>query len=209
MVLCTSEFADYMDKGCPLVLGGPLGHAIAAKAVAFTEANTPEFKSYAAKIVDNARALAQACADEGMTVISGGTDNHLMLVDVTPFGITGRQAAGALYDCNVTLNKNAIPFDKHSPMITSGLRIGTPAVTTLGMGKEEMKEIASVIKLVVSSVKQGAIESGPRQGSPSKVKYEIAPEPAQEASTRVKTLLERYPLYPSLDLQLLKRHFMG
>jgi glycine hydroxymethyltransferase len=209
MVLCTSEFAEYMDKGCPLVLGGPLEHCIAAKAVAFTEANTPEFKSYAARIVENARALARACADEGMNVISGGTDNHLMLVDVTPFGITGRQAASALWECNVTLNKNAIPFDKHSPMVTSGLRIGTPAVTSLGMGTEEMKEIASVIKQVLAATKPGTIESGPKEGSPSKVKFQIAPEPAQEASTRVKTLLERFPLYPGIDLQFLKRHFAG
>ncbi|MBZ0090343.1 MAG: aminotransferase class I/II-fold pyridoxal phosphate-dependent enzyme, partial [Thermoanaerobaculia bacterium] len=125
VVLSTKEFGQYMDKGCPMVLGGPLPHVMAAKAIAFTEANRPEFKDYAQRIVTNCQALAQACVDEGMSVVSGGTDNHLMLIDVTTFGLTGRQGASALRDCGITLNKNAIPFDQNSPMITSGMRLGT------------------------------------------------------------------------------------
>ncbi|MCC6488499.1 MAG: glycine hydroxymethyltransferase [Candidatus Hydrogenedentes bacterium] len=207
VVLSTAEFGEYMDKGCPMVLGGPLGHVMAAKAVAFTEANRPEFKAYAAKIVENARALASACIDEGMSVVSGGTDNHLMLIDVTPLGITGRQGASALRDCGITLNKNAIPFDQNSPMITSGLRLGTPAITTLGMGASEMKEIAAIIKLALSSTKPGVVESGTNAGKPSKINYVLDETAHQAARARVKALLDRFPVYPQLDLALLNEYF--
>jgi glycine hydroxymethyltransferase len=207
VVLSTKEFGQYMDKGCPMVLGGPLPHVMAAKAVAFTEANRPEFKDYAKKIVVNCQALAQACVDEGMRVVSGGTDNHLMLIDVTTFGLTGRQGAGALRDCGITLNKNAIPFDQNSPMITSGMRLGTPAVTTLGMGVEEMKEIAAIIKLALSNTKPGVVESGKNAGQPSKINYVLDEKAHQEAKARVKGLLDRYPVYPELDLALLQEYF--
>ena len=121
-------------------VGGPLPHVIAAKAVAFTEARRPEFRTYARRIVENARALAEGLASMRVhTVISGGTDNHLVLLDVRPFGITGRQAESAVRECGITLNRNTIPFDPNGPWYTSGLRLGTPAVTTLGMGKEEMR----------------------------------------------------------------------
>jgi len=207
MVLSTAEFGEYMDKGCPLVLGGPLGHCIAAKAVALTEANTPEFKAYAARIVENARALAAALAAEGLSIVTGGTDNHLMLVDVSPLGLTGRQAAGALVECGVTLNKNSIPFDKESPLTTSGLRIGTPAVTTLGMGPAEMKEIAGAIASVVKATKAGVVESGDKAGQPSKVKFVLDPAVKAKAGARVKALLGKFPVYPSLDLAFLQKHF--
>ncbi len=207
IILSTAEFGEYMDKGCPLVLGGPLGHCIAAKAVALTEANTPAFKAYAKNIVANAQALAQACVDEGLSVVTGGTDNHLMLVDVSPMGITGRQASGALTECGITLNKNAIPFDKESPLVTSGLRMGTPAVTTLGMGAAEMQEIAAIVKLALGGTKAGVVESGANKGKPSKINYVLDPNVRKQASGRVKDLLGKFPVYPELDLGFLQEHF--
>lgn len=207
VVLSTKEFAEYVDKGCPMVLGGPLSHIMAAKGVAFTEANTPEFKAYAHKIVENARALAESCIREGMKIVSGGTDNHLMLIDATTFGLTGRQAASALRDCGITLNKNTIPFDQNSPLITSGLRLGTPAVTTLGMGQDEMREIAAVIKLALSNTKPGVVESGVNAGKPSKINYAIDAKALDAAKARVKALLDRFPVYPEIDLAFLQEHF--
>lgn len=207
MVLCTKEFAEAVDKGCPLVLGGPLGHCIAAKAVAFTEANTPAFKVYARKIVQNSQALAAECTAQGMKVVSGGTDNHLMLIDVTPFDLTGRQAAAALTQCSITLNKNAIPFDKESPLTTSGLRLGTPAVTTLGMGPAEMKEIADIIKLVLSNTIPDKIASGANAGKPSKTAYVLDKPAHMEARKRVSELIGRFPVYSNLDLAFLQKHF--
>ena len=207
IVLCTSEFAEYVDKGCPLVIAGPLGHVIAAKAVAFTEANTPAFRAYARRIVDNARALAQACVEEGLTVWTGGTDNHLMLVDVRPLGLTGRHAAGALRQCGITLNFNSLPYDPQGPFVTSGLRMGTPATTTLGMGEPEMREVASIIKFALAHTKPGTIESGPQAGKPSKMKYVIGENALAEARARTKDVLDRFPVYPQLDLAFLQEHF--
>jgi glycine hydroxymethyltransferase len=207
MVLCTGEFAESVDKGCPLVIGGPLAHIIAAKAVALTEANSPEFSDYAMRIVTNADAFARACIDEGMTVATGGTDNHLFLVDVTPFGLTGRQAESVLRECGITLNRNSLPYDANGPWYTSGLRIGTPAVTTLGMGKYEMAEIASIIQTVLSETEPAEIASGTNKGKPSKAKYVIAPETVNAAKERVRDLLDGFPVYPELDLEFLKKSF--
>ena len=176
IVLSTSEFAEAVDKGCPLVLGGPLGHVVAAKAIAFTEALTPEFRAYAKRIVENARALAAAFVELGHVVLTGGTDNHLMLLDVRPFGITGRQAESAVRECGITLNRNTIPYDPNGPWYTSGLRLGSPAVTTLGMGPAEMREIASLMSLILSNTSAEAGTSGP-----SKAKYQIA-DTARKAS---------------------------
>jgi glycine hydroxymethyltransferase len=200
LVLCTKEFAEWVDKGCPAILGGPLPHALAAKAVAFREAATPEFRTYAHNIVKNAQALAQACINEGMEVLTGGTDNHLLLIDVAKtFGLTGRQAESALRECSLTVNRNALPFDQNGPWYTSGLRLGTPAATTLGMGETEMCEIAQIIKLILANV-QPAMTS---TGTPSLTKYHLDPAVADEARQRVRALLARYPLYPELDLDLL------
>ncbi|MGB7568267.1 MAG: glycine hydroxymethyltransferase [Chitinivibrionales bacterium] len=207
LILCTREFAESVDKGCPLVIGGPLEHIIAAKAIALTEANAPEFKLYAQKIVENSRALAQACIDEGMKVATGGTDNHLMLIDVRSFSLTGRQAESALRECAVTLNRNSLPFDPNGPWYTSGLRIGTPAVTTLGMGEKEMKEIASIIKLVLANIKPEISKLGENAGKPSKAKYSIDNKIKAGARARIKSLLDRYPVYPQLDLALLQKYF--
>lgn len=208
IVLCTKEFAEYVDKGCPLVIGGPLPHMMAAKAIALAEANTPAFKEYAGKIVSNARALAKALMDEGLTVATNGTDNHLMLLNVSAScGLTGRQGAGAMRDCGITLNFNSLPFDPNGPMITSGMRLGTPAVTTLGMGEAEMKEIASIIKLVLSGTSAGLIQSGAHAGEPSKRLHVLDEKVCAEAQARVKALLDCFPVYPQLDLAFLKKHF--
>jgi glycine hydroxymethyltransferase len=204
IVLCTKEFQPAVEKGCPLVIGGPLPHVMAAKAVAFTEAARPEFKAYAQKIVANARDLAAAFVREGVRLSTGGTDNHLMLVDVLPYGLTGRQAESALRECGVTLNRNSLPGDPNGPWYTSGLRIGTPAATTLGMGQGEMDEIAAIIAAVLKGTKPAA---GKKAGEKSLAKYELEPEAKAEALARVKKLLDRFPVYPELDLGFLKEHF--
>jgi glycine hydroxymethyltransferase len=151
-ILSSAELAKAIDKAVfPGLQGGPLEHVIAAKAVAFREAAQPSFRAYAAQIVANARALAAALAEEGLRIVSGGTDNHLLLVDLRPFDaeLTGKIAQEALDDAGITLNKNQIPGDERSPFVTSGLRIGTPAVTTTGMAEPEMAHIARLIGRVL------------------------------------------------------------
>ncbi len=207
LVLCTEEFAEAVDKGCPLVLGGPLPHMIAAKAVAFAELADPSFAEYAQKVQENAVALAEACKEEGIVVATDGTDNHLMLLDVTPYGLNGRQAESALRECGVTLNRNALPFDKNGPWYTSGLRIGTPAITSLGMGGEEMKEIAGIIHFVLSNTKPKILTKGANAGKPSKAKYEITEGVQETAKTLVKALLDSFVLYPELDLAFLEEYY--
>jgi glycine hydroxymethyltransferase len=150
-ILCTAEHARAIDKSVfPGTQGGPLQHIIAAKAVAFGEALTDDFKRYAAQVVENAKALAQALVDRGFAIVSGGTDSHLMLVDLRPKGLTGKAAEAILGKAGITVNKNTIPDDPQSPFVTSGIRIGTPAVTTRGMGKPEMLRIAELIDRALS-----------------------------------------------------------
>jgi glycine hydroxymethyltransferase len=152
-ILCREQFAAAIDKAVfPGLQGGPLMHVIAAKAVAFHEAAQPGFRDYAAGIVRNARALAEGLATEGFRIVSGGTDNHLLLVDLRPFGVTGKVAQEALDRAGITLNKNAIPNDPEKPFVTSGLRLGTAAVTTAGMAEPEMAEIATMIATVLRHV---------------------------------------------------------
>jgi glycine hydroxymethyltransferase len=206
MILCKQEFADAVDKGCPLVIGGPLPHVMAAKAVAYTEALDESFRTYAQQIVQNARALAQACMDTQIPVATGGTDNHLMLLDVRPFGLNGRQAESALRECGITLNRNALPFDPNGPWYTSGLRIGTPAVTTLGMGPEEMKEIASIIHLVLTHTKPAVISKGAKAGQASRARSITDEAAVSEAKGRVQALLDAFVLYPELDLAALQEY---
>ena len=149
-ILCKGRYAKAIDKAVfPGMQGGPLMHVIAAKAVCFHEAAQPAFAEYAAAIVRNSRALAGALADEGFRIVSGGTDNHLMLVDLRPFGVTGKVAQETLDRAGITVNKNAIPNDPEKPFVTSGLRLGTAAVTTAGMGEPDMEEIASLIAAVL------------------------------------------------------------
>jgi len=203
LVLCTSEFADHVDRGCPMLQGGPLPHVMGAKGLCFTEALQPEFKAYASQIIENARALAAACMSRGLEVLTGGTDNHQVIVNVTNQGISGRQAEAALRTCRVTSNRNAIPFDANSPLITSGLRLGTPAVTTLGMQASEMEEIGAVIATVLAGTEPAAT----KDGKASKIELAIADAAQADARRAVDDLLGRFPVYPELDLDLLERHF--
>jgi glycine hydroxymethyltransferase len=152
IAMCRAENAKALDRSVfPGTQGGPLMHVIAGKAVAFGEALKPEFKRYGQHVVDNARTLAAALASGGVKLVSGGTDNHLMLVDVTPLGIGGKLAEEVLDHCGITCNKNMIPFDERKPMDPSGIRLGTPALTTRGMGTSEMKQIADWILRVLKS----------------------------------------------------------
>jgi glycine hydroxymethyltransferase len=158
MILCKEKFAADIDKQVfPGIQGGPLMHTIAAKAVCFHEALQPAFKQYQQQVVKNAQALAQALEDDDLRLISGGTDNHLMLIDVTGTGVTGKDAAIALDKAAITVNKNGIPFDKKSPFVTSGIRIGSPAVTTRGMKEAEMEKIAGFIKRVLRNSDNDAV----------------------------------------------------
>lgn len=195
-ILCKEEFAETINKGCPLVLGGPLPHVIAAKAIAFKEASTDAFKTYARAVVDNCNALAQALLEKGVRLVTGGTENHLMVLDLTSFGLTGRQAETALRAAHLTVNRNAIPFDVNGPWYTSGIRIGTAALTTLGMGPNEMKEIAAALVDLLQNTSPGLS----KDGQPNKAKYQTAPEAVTRTKERVGTLLKRFPLYSELLL---------
>lgn len=155
--------------------GGPLMHIIAAKATAFKEALSDDFKVYCQQIIANAKALGEALVEEGIRVVSGGTDNHLLLLDVTPLGITGKVAEHVLDEIGITVNKNTIPFDTESPFVTSGIRIGTPAVTTRGFKEAEMREIAAIISMTLKNHEDTAV--------------------LKEAADRVLALTEKSPLY--------------
>jgi glycine hydroxymethyltransferase len=196
MVLCQQEFADAVDRGCPMVLGGPLAHVIAAKAVALAEARQPAFREYAQQVVDNAQALAGGLLSRGAPLVSGGTDNHLILVDVGGYGLTGRQAESALLDCGIVTNRNAIPHDPNGAWYTSGIRLGTPALTTRGLGTGEMDEIAGLIHAVLGEVRPGTTASG----APSKASYQLDPALSSRIQREATDLLEGFPLYPSVDL---------
>ncbi|HET9705323.1 MAG TPA: serine hydroxymethyltransferase [Vicinamibacterales bacterium] len=157
MVMCRKSFAKDLDRTVfPGVQGGPLMHIIAAKAVCFKEAASPEFAAYQRQVVLNASRLAKAMTGSGFRIVSGGTDNHIVLVDVFSKGITGQVAEAALGEAGITVNKNAIPFDQNPPMVASGIRLGTPAVTTRGMGEAEMDQIAALIARVLASPEDGA-----------------------------------------------------
>ncbi|MFN7169580.1 MAG: serine hydroxymethyltransferase, partial [Pannonibacter sp.] len=168
----------------PGLQGGPLMHVIAAKAVAFGEALNPDFKSYAAAVVANAKMLAQTLQEQGLDIVSGGTDNHLMLVDLRPKNATGKKAEGALGRANITCNKNGIPFDPEKPFVTSGIRLGTPAGTTRGFGLAEFREIGLLITEVLDGLKAANSEEG---------------NAAVEAAVKQKViaLTERFPIYPA------------
>ncbi|MEK6958328.1 MAG: serine hydroxymethyltransferase [archaeon] len=164
IIMCKKEFAEKIDKAVfPGLQGGPHEHVIAAKAVAFKEASTPEFKKYAQQIVKNAKALAKTLNENGLRLVSGGTDNHLMLVDVTRFGITGKEAESALEKAAIYCNKNTIPFDTRSPWDPSGIRIGTPVLTTRGMKEKEMQETGNLITEALHNAKDEAKLKGVKQ----------------------------------------------
>ena len=174
------------------MLGGPLGHVIAAKAVALAEARQPDFADYAVRIVANARALADGLLRRGLRLVTGGTDNHLVLADVTAgFGLTGRQAEAALLEAGVVTNRNAVPRDPNGAWYTSGVRLGTPALTTLGLGPEDLDEVADILVAALTA-------TTPQAGS--KAKYMIDAGVAEACRARSADLLARYPLYPQIQL---------
>lgn len=177
----SSQLAKKFNKAVfPGTQGGPLEHVIAGKAVAFFEALKPEFKIYSAQVIENARSMAAQLVERGFKIVSGGTDNHLMLVDLRSIGMTGKEADRLLEEVNVTANKNTVPFDPESPFVTSGLRLGSPAMTTRGMGPDEFAEIANIIADRLLNPSDEAIASNCRQ--------------------RVAFLCDRFPLYPHLDI---------
>ena len=178
-VLCKKEYAQTLDRTVfPGIQGGPLVHAIAGKAVTFMLAGTDEFKKYAAQVVSNASALAKALTERGFRLVSGGTDNHLILLDVRSRNVTGKEAEVLLGEVGITSNKNMIPFDPAKPMVTSGVRLGTAAVTTRGMKETEMEAIADAIERVLSAPDNGEIK--------------------KEVKARMAALTKEFPLYPDL-----------
>lgn len=180
LILCTTELARKIDSAVfPYTQGGPFMHVIAAKAVCLGEALQPQFADYALQVVSNAQAMARELSEAGLRIISGGTDNHLLLVDLTHLGITGQQAESALERANIIANKNAIPFDTRPPRVTSGLRLGTPAVTSRGFKEEETKEVARLIVQVLTNMGNEQVQ--------------------QEVRQQVKGLTSRFPV-PGLDL---------
>ncbi|MGN6334699.1 glycine hydroxymethyltransferase [Mycobacterium sp.] len=191
LILCQPEYADAVDKGCPMVLGGPLSHVMAAKAVALAEARQPSFQAYAQRIADNAQALADGFLKRDAHLITGGTDNHLVLLDVTSFGLTGRQAESALLDAGVVTNRNAIPADPNGAWYTSGIRLGSPALTTRGFGPADFDRVAELMVDVLANTKP--------EGT-SKAKYSLADGTAERVSAAAAELLDANPLYPGLAL---------
>ncbi|MDD9148263.1 MULTISPECIES: serine hydroxymethyltransferase [unclassified Sporolactobacillus] len=176
MIFCKERFAKKLDKAIfPGIQGGPLMHIIAAKAVAFGEALQPSFKEYEGRIVANAKAFAEALQKHGLTLVSGGTDNHLVLVDLRNLGITGKKAEAVLDSIGITTNKNTIPFDPEKPFVTSGIRMGTPAVTTRGFNEDDMREVASVIAGALKNPDDETVLA--------------------ESASRVRALTDKYPLY--------------
>ncbi len=196
MVLATQEYAPSVDRGCPMVLGGPIGNIMAAKAVAFAEARTPEFRTYAQSVADNAQTLAGGLLSRGARLVTGGTDNHLVLIDVSSFGLTGRQAESALLDAGIVTNRNAVPADPNGAWYTSGVRIGTPALTTRGFGAAEFDRVAELIVDVLESTTPATTAAG----APGKAKYVLADGVAERTRAASAEMLGAHPLYPGLEL---------
>jgi glycine hydroxymethyltransferase len=196
MVLCQPEYADAVDRGCPMVLGGPLSQTMAAKAVALAEARQPSFQVYAQEVADNAVALAEGLMKRGVKLVTDGTENHLALLDVSSYGITGRQAESALLDAGIVTNRNAVPRDPNGAWYTSGVRIGTPALTTRGFGADEFDRVAELMVDVLSSTTPTTTSAG----APSKAKYVLADGVADKTKAASAELLDKYPLYPGLVL---------
>jgi glycine hydroxymethyltransferase len=195
LVLATEEYSDAVDKGCPMVLGGPLSHVMAAKAVALAEARQPDFQAYAQRIADNAKALAEGFLKRGARLVTGGTDNHIVLLDVQSFGLTGRQAESALLDSGVVTNRNSIPADPNGAWYSSGIRFGTPALTTRGFGPDDFDRVAELVIDVLSNTQPTQASSGL-----SKAKYTLADGTAERVHAAASELLAANPLYPGLTL---------
>ena len=195
-VLATAEYAPAVDRGCPMVLGGPLSHVMAAKAIAFAEARQPAFADYARAVADNAKVLAEGLMKRGVKLVTDGTDNHLVLLDVSSFGLTGRQAESALLDSGIVTNRNSVPNDPNGAWYTSGVRIGTPALTSRGFGAAEFDRVAELITGVLKATAPAATAAG----TPGKAKYTIADGVADATREAAGELLENHPLYPGLEL---------
>ncbi|WP_420175941.1 glycine hydroxymethyltransferase [Luteococcus sp. OSA5] len=196
-VMSTAEYAPSIDKGCPMVLGGPLSHVMAAKAVAFAEARQESFQAYAQQVADNAKSLAEGLMKRGVKLVTGGTDNHINLLDVTSsFGLTGRQAESALLESGVVTNRNSIPNDPNGAWYTSGVRIGTPALTSRGFGADEFDRVAELIVDVLKNTTPVTASTG----KPGKAKYTLADGVAERTKDASAELLGKFPLYPGLEL---------
>jgi glycine hydroxymethyltransferase len=177
MILCTQEHAKAIDRAVfPMMQGGPIENNIAGKAVALKEAATPEFRSYAERVVRDARALAAALGEEGLRIVSGGTDSHLVLADVRALGVDGKTAEAVADEVGISLNKNQVPYDPNPPSAPSGIRVGTPGPATVGMDEPEMREIAAILGDVLRS----PVDAGVKD----------------KARTRVHDLTRRFPVYP-------------
>jgi glycine hydroxymethyltransferase len=196
LVLAQEEYAPFVDRGCPMVLGGPLSHVMAAKAVALAEARQPSFRDYAQRIADNAKSLADGFMSRGAKLVTDGTDNHLVLLDVTSFGLTGRQAESALLDAGVVTNRNSVPSDPNGAWYTSGIRFGTPALTTRGFGHDEFDRVAELVVDVLKSTQPRTTSAG----APSKANYELADGVVERTKAASAELLDKHPLYPGLEL---------
>ena len=190
LILCKDEYKPFVDKGCPFALGGPLPHVMASKAICFQEALQPSFHDYANQIISNARALAEGLKSKGASLITGGTDNHIVLLDVQKnFGLNGRQAESLLSSLGLTLNRNSVPNDPNGAWYCSGIRLGTPALTTRGFKEEEMKEIANIIYDVLQNAKteQGNLASAT-----------LDQKIGERAKSSIHELLKSHPLYPEI-----------
>ncbi len=196
LVLAQEEFAADVDRGCPMVLGGPLSHVMAAKAVALAEARQPSFQTYAQNIADNAKSLADGFLNRDAKLVTGGTDNHIVLLDVASFGLTGRQAESALLDAGVVTNRNSVPNDPNGAWYTTGVRLGTPALTTRGFGHDEFDKVAEMIVDVLSNTEAGTNKAG----APSKATYKLADGVADRVKAQSAEMLDKHPLYPGLEL---------
>jgi len=196
LVLATEEFAPSVDRGCPMVLGGPLSHVMAAKAVALAEARQPEFATYAQNIADNAKSLADGFLKRDAKLVTGGTDNHIVLLDVTRFGLTGRQAESALLDAGVVTNRNSVPADPNGAWYTSGIRFGTPALTSRGFGHDEFDLVAELVLDILSNT----TPKQTKDGKESKANYLLEDGVADRTKAASAEMLAKHPLYPGLEL---------
>ncbi|TFJ95269.1 Serine hydroxymethyltransferase [Platysternon megacephalum] len=196
VVLSTEEFAADIDRGCPLVLGGPLSHCMAAKAVAFAEARQPEFQGYAQRVADNAKAFAEGFLKRGARLVTGGTDNHLVIVDTRDYGLTGRQAESALLDSGIVTNRNSVPQDPNGAWYTTGVRLGTPALTSRGFGADDFDKVSEMIVEVLKNTEAKPTKSG----KPGKALYTLDEKLAAKTRAAAIELLEPHPLYPGLEI---------
>lgn len=193
LILCKEWLSSFVDRTCPTNQGGPLPHVMAAKALCFREAMTTEFQEYAKQIVANSKTLAKVLTENGIELQTGGTDNHLMLINLRNLGLNGRQAENALLDCGIVVNRNSIPNDPNGPWYTCGLRIGPAALTSLGMKEQQMEEIANLISTVLKNTKPSG-----------KAKYILNDEIKNDVVGRVGKLLSEFELYPEIDINELE-----